>query len=140
DKGKAAVQGMKDGCTGNTTDGSPNPTGRYADYTTVADPYSTPGALSVSAKTTLPQPGKAPVADIYVYHAIKDQLLPIAGTDAMVKAWCDAGAHVSYYRDPVGQDHVSEFVAGADLAFAYLVGRLSGAPLTIVPPGAQTCN
>lgn len=140
DKGKTTIEAMKDGCTGDTTDGSPAPSGRFADYTTVSDPYVTPGALSVAAKTTLPQPGKSPVADIYVYHAIKDQLLPIDGTDAMVKAWCAAGTHVSYYRDTVGQDHVSEFVAGADLAFAYLLSRLSGSPLTIVPPGAQICN
>ncbi|HWU69586.1 MAG TPA: lipase family protein [Stenotrophobium sp.] len=139
-KGLAMAQGMKDGCTGDTTDGSPAPTGTFAQYTTVEDPFSTPGARSVSAKTILPQPGKTPIANIYIYHAIKDQLLPIADTDTMVATWCADGAHVSYYRDPVGQDHVSEFAAGADLAFAYLVGRLSGTPLTIVPPGSQTCN
>lgn len=140
DKGKAGAEAMKDGCTGNTTDGSPNPTGRYADYTTVSDPYSTPGALSVSAKTTLPQAGKTPVADIYVYHVVKDQLLPIVGTDVMVNTWCAAGAHVSYYRDSIGQDHVTGFATGADTALAYLISRLSGIGSTITPPGTQVCN
>lgn len=140
DTGKKVMEAMRDGCTGDTTDGSPTPTGTFAQYTTVADPFVTPGALAVSAKTILPQPGLTPMADIYIYHAIKDQLLPIADTDAMVNAWCASGAHVSYFRDSVGQDHVSEFVAGSDAALAYLVSRLAPAPMTLLPPGAVVCN
>lgn len=138
--GLAMAQGMKDGCTGDTTDGTPAPTGTFAQYTTVDDPFSTPGAKVVAAKTVLPQSGKTPIADIYIYHAIKDQLLPIADTDTMVQAWCDDGAHVSYHRDALGQDHVSEFVAGADTALLYLVSRVNGLPLTVLPPGTQVCN
>ncbi|TXH04181.1 MAG: hypothetical protein E6R07_09595 [Nevskiaceae bacterium] len=139
-QGEKWAEAIRDGCNGGTTDGSAPPFTEFAPYTTVSDPFDTPGARSVAAKTLLPQPGMTPIADIYIYHAIKDQLLPIADTDTMVSTWCANGAHVSYYRDSVGQDHVSEFAAGADLALAYLVSRMNHSPMTVLPPGAQVCN
>ena len=140
DKGKAVVEAMKDGCVGNTTDGSSAASDKLADYTTASDPYNTPGALAVRPKVTLPQPGKTPTANIYVWHEQLDELIPIAGTDAMIAAWCAAGAPVSYYRDPAGGEHVSGVAAGAPVAIAYLASRFAGAAVTAVPPGTQTCN
>lgn len=133
DAGRAAVESVKDACVG---DGGPS--GELADYTTVANPYDTPGALSVWPKVTLPQAGRTPVIDMYLYHEILDELVPIAGTDALVAAWCADGAHVSYQRSLTGE-HVAGVASGAPLAIAYLVSRLTGAPVTVVPPTAQVC-
>ncbi len=139
DEGRRVIAAIKDGCVGETTDGSPGASGRLADYTTVADPYDTPGARSVSPRVTLPQPGLSPTANMYVYHEMLDELIPIAGTDAMVDAWCAAGTPIAYLRSLTGE-HVAGVATGAPLAIAYLIGRLSGAPLNVVLPTARTCN
>jgi hypothetical protein len=142
DAGRAAFESLKDACVGG--DGGVagiggGPSGALADYTTVEDPYSTPGALSVRPKVTLPFAGHTPVVHMYVYHEILDELIPIAGTDAMVAAWCDDGAHVSYFRSVTGE-HVAGVASGAPFAIAYLVGQFNNSPVPVVPPLAQTCN
>lgn len=139
DEGKRVVEAIKDGCVGDTTDGSPGASGKLADYTTASDPFSTPGALAVRPKVTLPQPGRTPRVDMYVYHEMLDELIPIAGTDAMVAAWCADGAPVSYFRSATGE-HVAGAATGAPAAIAYLAGQFNGAPQRVVPPGTQRCN
>lgn len=140
DKGRAAGKSLKDACLGNPTDGSLPPMGKLADYTTAADPYATPGAVAVRPKVTLPQAGRVPTANMYLYHEQHDELIPIAGTDALVKTWCDAGAHINYFRDPVGGEHVAGVATGTPAALLYLISRFSGAATPTVPPGTQTCN
>jgi hypothetical protein len=139
DRGRRVIEAIKDGCVGATTDGSAGPSGRLADYTTASDPYDTPGARSVRPQVTLPQPGSNPTANIYVYHETLDELIPIAGTDAMVDAWCAAGTPVSYFRSVTGE-HVAGVAAGAPFALAYLISRINGAPVNAVPPTARICN
>lgn len=141
DAGRAAAESVRDACVGGggVLGIGGGPSGRLADYTTVEDPYGTPGALAVRPEVTLPKPGHTPTADVFVYHEILDELLPIAGTDAMVAAWCADGAHVSYYRMADGE-HLSGVASGAPFAIAYLVGQFNGAPMPVVPPLAQTCN
>lgn len=139
DEGRRVIEAIKDGCVGDTTDGSPGASGKFADYTTVADPYSTPGALAVRPKVTLPQLAHIPTANVYVYHEILDELIPIEGTDAMVEAWCAAGAHVSYFRSATGE-HVAGAASGAPFAIAYLASRFNQAPVDAVPAAAEVCN
>lgn len=139
DEGRRVIEAIKDGCVGDSTDGSAGASGKLADYTTVEDPYSTPGALAVRPRVTLPQLDHIPTANLYVYHEILDELIPIAGTDAMVEAWCAAGAHVSYFRSATGE-HVAGAASGAPFAMAYLTSRFNEAPVDAVPPTAQTCN
>jgi hypothetical protein len=139
DKGLAAVAATKDGCVGATTDGSAAIAGHFADYITVPDPFNTPGVNANAPKITLPQPGNVPTANMYFYHAENDQLVPIAGTDATVKAYCDAGAHINYSR-VAGADHLVLAASGTADAVAYLASRFSGAATPVVPAGTQTCN
>src|SRR5262249_34436406 len=108
DQGKAAMEAMKDGCLGFTAKGTPIPRGHFADYVTTGDPFDSPGSLATAPLITLPQTGQTPTADLFVYHGEKDELIPIAGTDTMVSAWCAAGAHINYYRAP-GLGHVDLF-------------------------------
>jgi len=138
-EGRRVAEASKDGCHGATTDNSASASGRLADYTTVADPYSTPGARAVRAMTLLPQASHHPSTNLYVYHEIMDELVPITGTDAMVKAWCAEGVHTSYYRNPVGT-HTAGAVDGAAVAGDYLINRLNGNTNDVFLPGTQTCN
>lgn len=140
DAGRAAIESIKDTCVGGGILGiGGGVSGSLADYTTVDDPYSTPGALAVKKEVTLPQPGHVPTIDMYIYHETLDELIPIAGTDAMVAAWCAEGAHISYFRSVTGE-HIAGVAAGAPFAIAYLIGRFAGSPVPIVPPLAQRCN
>jgi hypothetical protein len=139
DQGKAAAEAMKDGCLGSTDGTAPIPKGHFADYSTTPDPLNSAGAQDVAPLITLPQPGEAPVADTFVYHSSQDELIPVAGVDAMVSAWCGAGSHVSYYR-PSGGGHAVFSLTTPSTALAYLIGRLSNSPVDVVPDGTQTCN
>jgi hypothetical protein len=138
DKGRAAVESLKDGCVGLTTDGTPAPTGRFADYVTAPDPFDTPGVRQTAPKINLPQPGAVPRADMYVYHAIADQLIPVAGIDATVQAYCDAGARIHYNRIATGE-HIAVAATGAGDALSYLVSRTAGGEPNL-PLGTVTCN
>lgn len=134
--GLAAMEAVRDGCVG-----AGGPDGRLADFTTAADPYNTPGALDVRIKTTLPQAGMSPTINMYIYHEIVDELVPIAATDAMVDAWCAAGTPLAYLRSPTGE-HISGLVVGAPAAMAYLIGRFNGSPInpTLPAPVTKICN
>jgi Secretory lipase len=138
DKGRAAVAALKDGCVGMTADGSPAPTGHFADYVTIDDPLNSAAARATYPKIDLPQPGRTPVAEIYVYHSQFDELIPIAGTDAMVRSWCADGAKVHYYRGVAGE-HIAFAVTGGPDAALFLESRLAGAP-PLVPLTTQSCN
>lgn len=138
-KGLAALESQKNGCGGGTSDGSPEPTGRLADYTTVADPLSAPNLKPILPLITLPLAGSTPVSDVFVYHSIVDELIPVEGADRMVAAWCQDGAHVSYFRGVAGE-HVAFQATTSPLVLAYLSSRLLGAPATVLPPGTTVCN
>ncbi|MGH8461112.1 MAG: lipase family protein [Stenotrophobium sp.] len=137
-KGQAAFESLKDSCLGDLGS-STAPSGKLTDYTTTPDPLDSPGTKAVLPLITLPQPAPVvPVADVFVYHSQLDELVPIAGAAAMVKGWCAAGVHVSYYAGVTG-DHIVFDVSAAPLALAYLVSRFNGLP-TVTPPGTTTCN
>lgn len=139
DKGKATLEAMKDGCVGGTSDGLPiGATGHFDDYTTVPGLLDAPSTQAVAPLINLPQPGHSPVADVFVYHAVTDELLLVEGTDAMVDAWCADGTPVHYYRPAVGE-HVATDVLTAPFVVLYLTSRFAGtAPLFL--PGTTSCN
>lgn len=139
DKGRAAVAALKDGCVGDTGDGSPAPTGHFADYVTIDDPLNSRAALATYPKINLPQPGRTPTAEIYVYHSQLDELIPVAGTDTMVQAWCADGARVHYYRGLSGE-HIAFAASGAPDAILFLTSRFAGTPAPLLPPTTQSCN
>jgi hypothetical protein len=139
EKGVRTAEAVKDGCLGATTDGSPAPSGRFADYVTVADVYETPGAKNVLPQLTLPQPGEVPAAEIYFYHQVLDQLAPLVAVETVVDAWCAAGARIHLFRDLTGEHFVGAATA-VPSELAYLASRFAGAPESVVPPGTQSCN
>lgn len=137
-KGRDAFNALKDSCNGKPADGSPAPTGRITDISDTSNPLDQPNVKAIAPLITLPQPGKTPIANVYVYHSSIDELVPVAGTDAMVKGWCDAGAHVAYYRPPGGV-HIAFEVDAAPTVVTWLISRFSGLP-EITPPSTTICN
>ncbi|MES2684464.1 MAG: lipase family protein [Pseudomonadota bacterium] len=138
-RGLATAESLKDGCGGGTSDGSAEPTGKLADYTTSADPFNEPGVIATQPFITLPLAGATPITDTFVYHSQIDELIPISGADAMVAAWCRDGAHVSYFRGVAGE-HVAFQAATSPNVLAYLASRFAGSPVAVTPPGTTVCN
>ncbi|MEV0247071.1 lipase family protein [Nocardia sp. NPDC050712] len=93
---------------------------------------ATPSAESAFATVDLG--GTTPSAPLFVYHAIHDELIPIASTDAIVDRYCADGADITYLRGAT-TDHLSMSLRGAPTAFAWLQRRLAGDPVT---PGCST--
>ena len=101
------------------------PLKHLSDYTKVPDPLALPQAQAVLHTDRLGQ--HVPIAPIYQYHSINDELIPIAGDDALAAHYCAAGVRFDYYRDPLSE-HVSLAVTGAPAALAYLSARFAGRP------------
>jgi hypothetical protein len=78
--------------------------------------------------------GTTPKAPLFVYHAINDELIPVAGPDAIVPKYCKAGDSVTYTRDSLSE-HAVLAVSGAPAALAWLHARLTGGP---IPHGCTT--
>lgn len=138
EKGLQMAEKVKDGCLGDTSDGSPSPSGRLADYTWVEDPYNTPGAREVLPLLNLPQPGEAPQAEVYFFHETLDQLAPVAEMEEVAAAWCAAGSRVHVFKSLTGE-HVAGAGTGVPSQYLYLSSRFSGQS-AVLPPGTESCN
>ena len=73
-------------------------------------------------------------APLFVYHAINDELIPVAGPDKIVPHYCRAGTSVTYTRDSLSEHGVLA-VSGAPAALSWLHDRLTG---TAKPRGCRT--
>jgi hypothetical protein len=65
---------------------------------------------------------------VYIYHAVNDELIPIAAVNALVTQYCQAGVAVTYYQDPAS-DHNSLAGSGGPAAVEYLAARFAGGSL-----------
>lgn len=139
--GRAAIEKVRDGCVGGGgVLGIGGSSASLADYTTISDPFNSPGALAVKPKVTLPQPGRTPTIDMFIYHEIFDELIPIAGTDKLVEEWCADGAHIRYLR-ALGGEHITGVVTGAPQALLYVTSRFAGGALDpLATLGSTRCN
>ena len=103
------------------------PLRNLSDFTKVADPLAVPRVARVLRKVGLGH--RAPRVPLYIYHAILDELNPIAASDALVEKYCSKGATVSYSRELLGE-HVGVAVLAAPAAFDFLEARVAGEPPT----------
>jgi hypothetical protein len=69
--------------------------------------------------------GHTPAVPLFVYHAIHDELIPVAGPDAMVKKYCAHGDSVDYTRDELSE-HGALAVTGGASALAWLSDHTIG--------------
>lgn len=119
--GTALKAQIADMCVSQLTNS--HPLERFNTYTTVADPFSYPRVARAIADVHLGQ--RTPTAPYYLYHAIHDELIPIAGADELYSTWCATGGNVTYHRDPAS-DHFSLLVSGSPAAIAFLEDRFAG--------------
>ncbi len=94
--------------------------------------FTDPGLTALGNSTNL---GKiTPKMPEYIYKAVADEVIPVAGADDLVNFYCANGGNVQYDRD-LTSGHVSLAVTGAPKAFLFLKNVLNGVPQ---PQGCQT--
>jgi Secretory lipase len=81
-----------------------------------------------------------PSTPVFMYHAVADDMTPIAETDDLVKSFCDKGANILYHRNLWG-GHNDELTNGRQRALDFLGNVLDGSKTLAVPAtGCQTVN
>jgi fermentation-respiration switch protein FrsA (DUF1100 family) len=124
EQGKALKAEFEHQCAETLITGYPNH--HIAEYTTVPDVLAVPRVRAVLATDDL---GKVtPTAPVFIFHSVADELIPVAGPDALVKKYCAAGGRIFYQRDARGEHIGYAFTGGVD-AFAYLAERFAGGPV-----------
>lgn len=122
-EGKALYDEIADKCVEDITNAGMFK--RMADLSKVPDPLVLPRIQKVLWKNHLGK--RTPAAPLYIYHAILDELIPIATVDELVAGYCADGATVKYHRDPASE-HVALVATGALAALDYLGARFAGTP------------
>ncbi|MBO2448968.1 lipase [Actinomadura barringtoniae] len=79
---------------------------------------------------------RTPAAPLYIYHAINDELIPVAGADKTVAGYCARGTSVTYERDMLSE-HGSLAVTGAPAALHWLQNQIEGTP---APKGCRRAD
>lgn len=75
-----------------------------------------------------------PETPLYLYHAIGDEVSPIATVDALVNRYCAAEIEsLEFHRNEIGK-HTLEAVTGVSGAMDFLIDRFDGKPV------AQGCT
>lgn len=68
-----------------------------------------------------------PLAPVYEYHALLDELAPIGPARAVLRNYCDAGVPVEHRTNLIGE-HLTEVGAGAPEAMGFLHRQFVGKP------------
>ncbi|KHN93840.1 Lipase, secreted [Metarhizium album ARSEF 1941] len=90
------------------------------------EPDSVLGDPAVAAIMDDNDPGRrAPRIPMFVYKAVRDEVSPVAETDALVRGYCGAGASIEYLRDE-SANHGTLAVVAAPEALSWLRGRMDG--------------
>lgn len=100
---------------------------KLADDSTVADPLTYPSVAAVMNQDKLG--AYRPSTPIYDYHALTDEIVPVAQDDTLVAGWCSMGSTVTKARDVVGE-HVQEAVLQTPVVVAWLASRFNGVAAT----------
>jgi pimeloyl-ACP methyl ester carboxylesterase len=69
-----------------------------------------------------------PKIPLWMYHAIHDEVVPFAPTQALVSKYCSEGANIQFTQDELSE-HIILDITGAADAFTWLKARLSETPL-----------
>ncbi|WP_431874068.1 lipase family protein [Amycolatopsis sacchari] len=129
DRGRALQQQVESECTGDAI--LKHAFTRTADLTADGRPITAylgeePYASAVAEQRIGTIPPKAPVL---VLHSGLDDIVPYAQGREMARDWCAEGAAVRF-ETLAAPTHVGGAVAAYPLAYAWLDGRLHGAPAT----------
>lgn len=113
--------------------------GQLADYTVSPHPLDgTPLIRVLAADSPLGKGAPRRSVPVYDYHAIPDELVPVAVDDDLVAEYCAAGVPVHEVRYSYG-DHNSTLLTGAPAAEQFLADRFAGAAVVndcprVAPP------
>lgn len=129
ERGKIMMERIGNTCAGQFLSGTLDPLALYpfrrmSRYTTVPQLLDVPEVKQVIAENTLGQ--RTPMAPMYIYQGMLDELIPIRDVDAVVKGYCDAGVPVRYKR--LFNEHILLAVTGFPDALKYIAARLDGEP------------
>jgi Secretory lipase len=89
------------------------------------NPLDVPGVQAAITADNLGQ--HAPAGPLFVYQAANDEIIPLAGVQALTDGYCQAGVTVDFVKDELS-DHISLAVSGAGAALNYLIARFAGKP------------
>jgi hypothetical protein len=89
------------------------------------NPLNVPGVQAAISADNLGQ--ATPVGPLFVYQAANDEIIPLAGVQALTDGYCQEGVTVDFVKDELS-DHVSLAVSGAGAALNYLIARFAGTP------------
>lgn len=95
------------------------------DLTTVPNAVDLPSFAAVLHADSLGQ--NAPDAPVFAYHAVNDEIIPVAQADALQAWYCSQGVADYYDRVPVG-GHVQTLLSAASSALQWLSDRFAGVP------------
>jgi len=100
---------------------------------------SIPLVQSVASQNTLGvNKTETPAVPVYVYHALYDEIIPIADVDVMVSSFCSNGIKSLRYERDVGiAEHITMEFLGVANVINFLRDRFSGVPPVV---GCQTSN
>jgi len=122
-EGKKKVAAAANDCIGDAV-------ARYP-FLSFADLEAYPGAMNAPAVVELLHsnspsgiPG-TPSAPVYEYHALFDQLAPIATARKQLRRYCADGVAVQHVVDYL-TEHISQTITGAPGAVAFLAERFAG--------------
>jgi hypothetical protein len=121
--GQAALDSSADDCT--VTLVATYAFHALSEYTFSSTPYQTSTLRSVLTANS-PHAVRTSAA-LYDYHAVEDELVPVAVDDAFVAHYCSAGDHVQVVRDSPNT-HNTEMMSGAPGAIDFLAARFAGQP------------
>lgn len=68
-----------------------------------------------------------PKIPLFMYHAIHDEVIPFAPTQALVKKYCSEGSNIEFVQDELSE-HAILSVTGAADAILWLIDRFNGVP------------
>ncbi|MGI8920288.1 MAG: lipase family protein [Solirubrobacteraceae bacterium] len=123
-KGRAFAQQVSTGCASSVFAA---PFANYDSYTNTPDVFHVPRVERVINLNALGH--NSPTAPTFVYNGIHDELIWIKPLDDLVAHYCQAGARIDYFRDPLGLEHIQGVANFTLLAIPYLTGRFNGDPV-----------
>lgn len=103
-----------------------HPLARIERMTTVPKVFDDPRVVSFLRRISPISNTGTPMAPIFEYHAISDELAPIGPARELVRHFCAAGAKVEMTETP--GEHGTEAVRGLLPALNYLSDRFAGQP------------
>lgn len=128
-RGRIMMERMGNTCMGQFLSGTMDPLLLYPfrpmrRYVTVPQLLDVPIVQQIIAENRMGQ--RTPMAPLYIYQGLFDELIPIRDVNALATQYCDAGVPVDYHRYLT--DHIVLAVWGFPRAFQYMKDRLDGVP------------